>query len=88
MYLAEGLHSIEQDRLQETYALEKQKLEAERTLIEAQSAKKAKDLENSTITTMSIKLKTVEVLQALANSPNTKIIITDGKTPLTLREPQ
>jgi hypothetical protein len=36
---------------------------------------------------MSIKLRTVEVLQALANSPNTKIIITDGKTPLTLREP-
>ncbi len=80
--------SIEQDRLQENYALEKQKTEAERSLIEAIAAKKTKDLENSTITNMSIKLKSIEVMKSLANSANTKIIITDGKTPLTLREPQ
>ena len=76
------------ERMDEDYAVEKQKKEAERTIVEATAAKKSRDLENSTITQMSIKDKTVDVLKALANSPNTKIIITDGKTPLTLREPQ
>lgn len=74
------------ERLQEDYALEKQEKEAERTIIEAEAAKKAQDLANSSITPLSIKYKTIDVMKELANSPNTKLIITDGKTPLSLRE--
>ncbi len=34
---------------------------------------------------MMIKYKSLDVMKALAESPNEKIIITDGKTPLNLR---
>jgi prohibitin 1 len=78
--------NIVQERLQEDFALEKQKKEAERTLIEAQAIKKSQELTNSTITELLIKYKTVDVMKALANSPNAKYIITDGKTPISLRE--
>lgn len=77
--------AIQQERMQVEFAVEKQKKEAERSIIEAQAAKKSQDLANSTITPMSIKFKTIDVMKALANSPNSKIIITDGKTPLNMR---
>ena len=76
---------IAQERLQIDFSIEKQKKEAERSIIEAQAAKKTQDLANSTITPMLIKYKSIDVMKALADSPNEKIIITDGKTPLTMR---
>ncbi len=78
---------IQLERLQEDYSLEKQKKEAERSVIEAQALKKAQELTNSTITELLIKYKAVEAMRALADSPNAKLIITDGKTPITLKEP-
>ena len=75
---------IQQERMTVDFAIEKQKKEAERSIIEAQADKKVQDLNNSTITPMLIKYKTIDIMKALANSPNTKLIITDGKTPLTL----
>jgi prohibitin 1 len=77
--------SIQQERLQVDFAIEKEKKEAERSIIEAQAAKKTQDLANSTITPMLIKYKSIDVMKALADSPNSKIIITDGKTPLNMR---
>ena len=77
--------SILQERMQVDFAIEKQKKEAEITVIEAEAARKAQDLANLAITPMMIKYKTIDVMKALANSPNSKIIITDGKTPLNLR---
>lgn len=76
---------IQQERLQIDFSIEKQKKEAERSIIEAQASKKTQDLANSTITPMLIKYKSIDVMKALAASPNEKIIITDGKTPLTMR---
>lgn len=78
--------TIQQQRMQADFAIEKEKKEAERKVIEATAAKKVQDLQNSTITPLLIKYKTIDVMAALANSPNTKLIITDGKTPLTLRD--
>jgi prohibitin 1 len=78
--------SIVQERLEEDYALERQKKEAERSVIEAQALKKAQEYTNSTITELLIKYKTVEAMKAFADSPNAKLIITDGKTPITLKE--
>jgi len=77
---------IQQQRMEADFAIEKERKEAERKVIEATAAKKVQDLQNSTITPLLIKYKTIDVMSALANSPNTKLIITDGKTPLTLRE--
>ena len=77
--------NIIQQRLQIDFSIEKQKKEAERSIIEAQASKKTQDLANSTITPLLIKYKSIDVMKALAASTNEKIIITDGKTPLTLR---
>ena len=77
--------NIQQQQMQIDFSIEKQKKEAERSIIEAQASKKTQDLANSTITTLLIKYKSIEVMKALASSTNEKIIITDGKTPLTLR---
>lgn len=77
--------SIQQERMQIDFSIEKQKKEAERSIIEAQAAKKAQELTNSTITELSIKYKSIDVMKAFADSPNSKIIITDGKTPLNVR---
>jgi len=77
--------SIQQERMQIDFSIEKQKKDAERSVIEATAAKKVQDLANSTITPMMIKYKSLDVMKALAESPNEKIIITDGKTPLNLR---
>jgi regulator of protease activity HflC (stomatin/prohibitin superfamily) len=77
--------AIQQDRMQVDFAIEKQKKEAERVVIEAEASKKAQDLANSTLTPMYIKYKSLEVEKAFANSPNTKFVITDGKTPLKMR---
>ena len=77
--------SIQQERMQIDFSVEKQKKESERMLIEAKAAKKAQDLNNSTITPMAIKYKSIEVMKALAESNNEKIIITDGKGPFNIR---
>jgi prohibitin 1 len=77
--------SIQQERMDVDFSIEKEKKEAERIVIEAQAAKKSQELANMAITPMSIKYKTIEVLKELANSPNSKIIITDGKNPLNMR---
>ena len=78
-------NSIQQDRMQIDFSIEKQKKEAERSIIEAKAAKKTQDLANMTITPMLIKYKSIEVMKELANSPNSKIIITDGKNPFNMR---
>ena len=77
---------IAKERMDEDFALDKQKKEAERGLIEAQATKKEQDITNSSITPMLIKYKSIDVLKALANSPNTKVIIADGKTPFSLKD--
>jgi regulator of protease activity HflC (stomatin/prohibitin superfamily) len=76
--------TIQQERMQADFAIEKEKKEAERKIIEGQAAKTIQEYQNSTITPMLIKYKTIDIMQALANSNNTKLIITDGKTPLSL----
>jgi regulator of protease activity HflC (stomatin/prohibitin superfamily) len=76
---------IQQQKMEIDFSVEKQKKEAERVVIEAQAAKKAQELANSAITPLSIKLKSIEVMKALAESPNEKVIITDGKSAFNIR---
>lgn len=74
---------ISKQRLDLEFALERQKLEAERIVIAATAEKQRQELENSTITEQLLKLRTIE-LSADAIKSNSKIIITDGKTPIVL----
>ncbi len=74
---------INMQRMDMEFALEKQRMEAEGILIDATAEKQRQELENSTITDQLLKLRAIE-LSADAMKSNSKIIITDGKTPIVL----
>jgi regulator of protease activity HflC (stomatin/prohibitin superfamily) len=49
--------------------------------IEAIATKNANDTINRTLTPVILKLRQIEAFRALSNSNNSKLLITDGKTP-------
>jgi prohibitin 1 len=77
---------ITKQRLTLDFVLEKQKKESERLLIESEGIKKSQDMLNSSITDKLIKFKALEITRDLVKSPNAKIIITDGKTPVIMND--
>lgn len=52
------------------------------TEIEAEGIKRANELITMSLTSNVLKFKQIEAFQKLASSPNTKTIVTDGKTPM------
>ena len=66
------------------FTLKQAKLEAERKVIEAQGISDAQKMISQGLTEEIIKIRTVEAFLELSKSPNTKVIITDGKSPLIL----
>ena len=77
---------IIKQRLTLDFAIEKQQKESERLLIESEGIKKSQDILNSSITDKLIKFKALDITKELVKSPNTKIIITDGKSPVILND--
>lgn len=77
---------IVKQRLTLDFSIEKQRKETERLLIEAEGIQKQQQIINSTLTDNLIKLKSLEITSALVNSNNTKIIVTDGKSPVILND--
>jgi prohibitin 1 len=73
---------ITKQRLTLDFAIEKQRKESERLLIESEGIKKSQDILNSSITDKLIKFKALDITKELMKSPNAKIIITDGKSPV------
>jgi prohibitin 1 len=74
----------EQDVMRMEFTLKQAKLEAERKVIEAQGISDAQKMISQGLTEEIIKIRTVEAFLELSKSPNTKVIITDGKSPLIL----
>lgn len=72
----------EQEAQQMQFVLDREKKEAERKQIEAEGIKKAQQILREGITKENIEWKSLEVFKNLSQSPNTKIIITDGTTPM------
>lgn len=68
------------------FVIAKQKKESERLLIESEAIKKSQDILNSSLTDKLIKFKALDITKELVKSPNAKIIITDGKSPVILNE--
>lgn len=68
------------------FIIAKQKKESERLLIESEAIKKSQDILNSSLTDKLIKFKALDITKELVKSPNAKIIITDGKSPVILNE--
>ncbi|MCH7401030.1 prohibitin family protein [Belliella kenyensis] len=71
----------EQEAQQMEYILERERKEAERRKIEAEGTREAQKILAEGLVREIIELRSIEAFRELATSPNTKIIITDGKTP-------
>ena len=72
----------EQQAQQMEFILLREKQEAERKTIEAEGLRNAQKIISEGLNEFFIKWKSLEVFKELAKSPNTKIIVTDGKTPM------
>jgi prohibitin 1 len=72
----------EQDAMRMEFLLQKEKLEAERKIIEAKGTRDSQKILAEGLTPEIIKIRSIEAFNNLAKSPNSKIIITNGQTPL------
>lgn len=93
--LPSGLYSAIEDKLEAEqdaqrmqFVLEREKLEAQRRRIEAEGIKDAQLILKDGLSEQIIKWKSLEVLDNLAGSENSKLIITDGKTPVLINSEQ
>ena len=72
----------EQAAQQMEFVLQREEKEAERKRIEAQGIRDAQLIIKEGITEGNIQWKSLEVLKEISMSPNAKLILTDGKTPV------
>ena len=80
----EKQQELENQQLTLDFSIEKQKKENERRLLEAEALKKQQEILNSSLTENLLKYKSLEITRELVKSTNTKVIITDGKSPVLL----
>lgn len=76
----------EQDAMRMEFVLQQEKFEAERKIIEAKGTRDAQKIISEGLTNEIIKLRSIDAFNELSKSPNTKIIVTDGKTPLLIND--
>lgn len=72
----------EQDALKMEFVIQKQKKEAERMRIEAEGIRDAQDILAKSLTDKVLEYNRIKMYQELMSSGNSKVIITDGKSPL------
>jgi|TARA_B100001063_G_scaffold27807_1_gene21280 regulator of protease activity HflC (stomatin/prohibitin superfamily) len=72
----------EQEAQQMKFVLQREEKEAERKRIEAAGIRDAQLIIKEGITEGNIQWKSLEVLKEISMSPNAKLILTDGKTPV------
>ena len=72
----------EQEAQQMEFVLQRERKEAERKRIEAEGIRDAQNIIKEGISKGNIEWRSLEVLKELSSSPNAKLIITDGKTPV------
>ena len=71
----------EQDAMRLQFVIQQARLEADRKIIEATGERDAQKILSEGLTSAIIKIRSIEAFKSLALSPNSKVIITDGKTP-------
>ncbi|MEQ8984423.1 MAG: SPFH domain-containing protein, partial [Deltaproteobacteria bacterium] len=74
--------SAEQEAQRMAFVLDREKREAERRRVEATGIRDAQKIIDGGLTPMLIQYRALEAFSSLARSPNAKVIITDGKSPL------
>jgi prohibitin 1 len=72
----------EQQAQQMEFVLDRERREAERKKIEAEGLRESQKIISEGLNPLFIQWKSLEVFKQLSASPNTKIVVTDGKTPL------
>ncbi|MGB5820357.1 MAG: prohibitin family protein [Saonia sp.] len=72
----------EQDAMRMEFILQQATLEADRKIIEAKGERDAQKILSEGLTDKLIQIRSIEAFRELSRSQSTKIIITDGKTPL------
>ncbi|MEO1052067.1 MAG: prohibitin family protein [Bacteroidota bacterium] len=72
----------EQDAQRMKFLLDREKLEAERKLVEARGISDAQKIIAEGLSPAILKWKSIEAFKELSKSPNSKVIITDGKAPM------
>jgi regulator of protease activity HflC (stomatin/prohibitin superfamily) len=87
--LPEGLSKAIEEKLQAEqqaqrmeFILNRERQEAERIKIQAEGIRDAQRIISESLSPMIIQFKSIEAFKELTNSPNSKVIITDGRTPL------
>jgi prohibitin 1 len=73
--------SAEQDAQRILFEIEKERNEAEKKRIQAQGISDSQKILESGLTDRVLKYSAIEAFKQLANSPNAKVIITNGDTP-------
>ncbi len=71
----------EQDAMRMEFILQQERLEAQRKIIEAEGTRDAQKILSEGLTPAIIKIRSIEAFIELSKSANSKVIITDGKTP-------
>lgn len=74
--------AAEQEAQRMAFVLQREQQEATRKRTEAEGIRDAQQVINQGLTELLIKWKAIEVFRELSQSPNTKVIFTDGKAPL------
>jgi regulator of protease activity HflC (stomatin/prohibitin superfamily) len=75
----------EQDAMRMEFILQQEKFEAERKIIEAKGTRDSQKILAEGLTPETIKLRSIDAFNELSKSQNSKIIITDGKTPFVIQ---
>lgn len=78
----------EQDAMRMEFILQQERLEAQRKIIEAEGTRDAQKILSEGLTPAIIQIKSIEAFRELAKSVNSKVIITDGKTPYLISSEQ
>jgi regulator of protease activity HflC (stomatin/prohibitin superfamily) len=74
--------AAEQDAQRMEFVLQRERQEAERKKIEAQGTADAQRILSGGLTEQVLRFRMIEAFEKLSNSPNSKVIVTDGKSPL------
>ncbi|MEM8967386.1 MAG: prohibitin family protein [Bacteroidota bacterium] len=77
----------EQDAQRMEFLLQRERLEAQRKIVEAEGIRDAQQVISEGLNPEIIQWQSIEAFRELAQSPNAKVIITNGETPM-LIEPQ
>ncbi|MEO1232498.1 MAG: prohibitin family protein [Myxococcota bacterium] len=76
--------AAEQQAQQMEFVLQSERQEADRRRVEAEGIRDAQRIVDQGLSPMLIRWRAIEAFRELAQSPNTKIIFTDGRTPLVM----